>query len=166
VTTLNQDGGINAAPFSPFIIIIIIIIIIAADPGLLGFSIGPGPAPRAKDTAGERAAQRRVRHQHGARGACGSRAGVRRQRGAGRERARPRRFHHRCVREGGATGWPRLIQLECRLERIVELGNAPNAPVVGRIVLMHARHGLIDYRREDAAACGAAAPYRASGSVR
>ena len=43
VTTLNADGGINAAPFSQFIII-------AADPGLLGFSIGPGPARRAKDT--------------------------------------------------------------------------------------------------------------------
>ena len=46
-----------------------------------------------------------------------------------------------------------LIQFECRLERIVEFGNAPNALVVGQVILMHARHGLVRDGKVDATAC-------------
>ena len=42
VTSLGETGVVNAAPFSQFVIV-------AVDPGLLGFSIGPGPRGQ-KDT--------------------------------------------------------------------------------------------------------------------
>jgi flavin reductase (DIM6/NTAB) family NADH-FMN oxidoreductase RutF len=147
VTTLNEDGGVNAAPFSQFIII-------AADPGLLGFSIGPGPGRRAKDTlVNVRRTQEFVintvpEELAAAVQLCADNevpgeselamAGLTTV--ASEEVAPPR------VAET-------LIQFECRLERIVEFGNAPNSLVVGRIVLMHARHGLVDDCRVDAAAC-------------
>ncbi len=147
VTTLNADGGINAAPFSQFIII-------AADPGLLGFSIGPGPARLAKDTlvnvrrigefvintvpeelavAVQICADNEVRGENEL-----DLAGLTT---VPSEKVAPPRVAET------------LIQFECRLEQIVEFGNAPNSLVVGRIVLMHARHGLVDNYRVDAAAC-------------
>jgi flavin reductase (DIM6/NTAB) family NADH-FMN oxidoreductase RutF len=147
VTTLNEDGGINAAPFSQFIII-------AADPGLLGFSIGPGPARREKDTlvnvrrTGELVINTVPEELAVVVQMCADNEvpGQNELDLAGlttvpSEKVAPPRV--------AGT----LIQFECRLERIVKFGNAPNLLVVGRIVLMHARHGLVDNYRVDAAAC-------------
>jgi flavin reductase (DIM6/NTAB) family NADH-FMN oxidoreductase RutF len=146
VTTLNENRSVNAAPFSQFIII-------AADPGLLGFSVGPGAA-RIKDTL------RNVR-----------RTGEFVINTVPEDLAATVQFcaDHEIPDQSelelaGLTplaselvATPRvaetLIQFECRLERIVEFGSAPNALVVGRVVLMHARHGLVRDGRVDAAAC-------------
>lgn len=147
VTTLNADGGINAAPFSQFIII-------AADPGLLGFSIGPGPARCAKDTlvnvrrTGEFVINTVPEELAVAVQICADNEvpGENELDLAGLTTVPSEKVAPPRVAET-------LIQFECRLERIVELGNAPNSLVVGRIVLMHARHGLVDDYRVDAAAC-------------
>jgi flavin reductase (DIM6/NTAB) family NADH-FMN oxidoreductase RutF len=147
VTTLNADGGINAAPFSQFIII-------AADPGLLGFSIGPGLARRAKDTlvnvrrTGEFVINTVPEELALAVQMCADNEvpGENELDLAGLTTVPSEKVAPPRVAET-------LIQFECGLERIVELGNAPNSLVVGRIVLMHARHGLVDNHRVDAAAC-------------
>ena len=146
VTTLNENGGVNAAPFSQFIII-------AADPGLLGFSIGPG-AGGVKDTlhnvrrTNEFVINTVPEELASAVQLCAD---------------------HEVPGDSeldlaGLTPLPSvyvtppriaesLIQFECRLERIVEFGNAPNALVVGQVVLMHARRGLVRDGKVDAAAC-------------
>ena len=46
------------------------------------------------------------------------------------------------------------VQFECRLERIIEVGNGPNHFVIGEVLLVHVEHGLhedcrIDARRYD-----------------
>ena len=147
VTTLNADGGINAAPFSQFIII-------AADPGLLGFSIGPGPARLAKDTlvnvrrTGEFVINTVPEELAVAVQICADNEvpGENELDLAGLTTVPSEKVAPPRVAET-------LIQFECRLERIVEFGNAPNSLVVGRIALMHARPGLVDNYRVDAAAC-------------
>jgi flavin reductase (DIM6/NTAB) family NADH-FMN oxidoreductase RutF len=146
VTTLHEAGLVNAAPFSQFIII-------AADPGLLGFSVGPGGG-RVKDTlvnirrSGEfvintvpeglaEAVQLCADHETPGDSELAL-AGL-------------------TPMPSEIVAPPRVaetpIQFECRLERIVEFGNAPNALVVGRVVLMHARRGLVRDGKVDTAAC-------------
>jgi flavin reductase (DIM6/NTAB) family NADH-FMN oxidoreductase RutF len=137
VTTLNENGTVNAAPFSQFIII-------AADPGLLGISVGPAPHG-IKDTLRNirRTGEFVINTVHeGLAGAVQHCADI----------------DESQVSELDQTGLtpvqsllvapPRVadtrIQFECRLERIVEFGDAPNSLVVGRVVLMHARAGLVD----------------------
>jgi flavin reductase (DIM6/NTAB) family NADH-FMN oxidoreductase RutF len=147
VTSLGETGVVNAAPFSQFVIV-------AVDPGLLGFSIGPGPRGH-KDTLRNVTREREfvintvpwalaaiVQH-------CG-------------EDVAPE------VSEIEMTGLevlaservraPRVaaskVQFECTLERIVEVGDAPNHFVIGRVVLVHLEEGLqtdfkIDPRRYD-----------------
>ncbi|MBE0616184.1 MAG: flavin reductase family protein [Burkholderiales bacterium] len=147
VTTLGELGQVNAAPFSQFVIV-------AVDPGMLGFSIGPGPRGD-KDTLVNVRREREfvintvtsplaqiVQH-------CG-------------EDMPPD------VSEVEVTGLgvlpsvhvraPRIaqsrVQFECRLERIVEVGSAPNHFVIGEVLLVHIEKGLhedcrIDTRRYD-----------------
>lgn len=147
VTSLNEDGSINAAPFSQFIII-------AADPGLLGFSVGPGPRG-VKDTL------RNVRRTgefvintvpEGLAEAVQLCADIVEPGVSELEAAKLTAVPSEQVAP------PRVaetkIQFECRLERIVEFDNAPNALVVGRVLLMHARRGLVTDYRVDAAALG------------
>ncbi len=137
VTTLNEDGGINAAPFSQFIIV-------AANPGLLGFSVGP--APRGiKDTlrnvrrSGEFVINTVPEELAEAVQLCADieEPGVDELAKAGLT-----------TLPSELVGPPRVaesrIQFECRVEKIVEFGDAPNSLVVGRVLLMHARSGLVN----------------------
>lgn len=145
VTTLHETGLVNAAPFSQFIII-------AANPGLLGFSVGVERG-RIKDTLinvrrtgefvintvpEELAGQVQLCADHEASG--DSELDLAGLTAVPSERVAPPRIAES------------LIQFECRLERIVEFGTAPNALIVGQVVLMHARNGLIkDYKIDPAA---------------
>lgn len=145
VTTLHENGLVNAAPFSQFIII-------AANPGLLGFSAGVERG-RIKDTVinirrteefvintvpEELAEKVQLCADHEDPG--DSEVDLAGLTAVPSERVAPPRI--------GES----LIQFECKLERIVEFGSSPNALVVGRVVLMHARNGLIrDYKIDPAA---------------
>ena len=146
VTTLNDNGSINAAPFSQFIII-------AVDPGLLGFSVGPIPG-RDKDTlinvrrtgefvintvTEELAAIVQFCADHNVPGESELQlSGL---------TLLPSEF----VTSPRVAESP--IQFECRLERIVEFGDGPNSLVVGRVILMHARSGIIHDHKVDAGLC-------------
>jgi flavin reductase (DIM6/NTAB) family NADH-FMN oxidoreductase RutF len=145
VTTLHESGLVNAAPFSQFIII-------AANPGLLGFSVGIERG-RVKDTLinvrrtgelvintvpEELAGQVQLCADHEAPGE--SELALVGLSPVPSEKVAPPRI--------GES----LIQFECKLERIVEFDGSPNSLVVGRVVLMHARQGLIkDYKIDPAA---------------
>jgi flavin reductase (DIM6/NTAB) family NADH-FMN oxidoreductase RutF len=140
VTTVDEAGRVNAAPFSQFVII-------AVDPGLLGISIGPRPLSQ-KDTlvniraTGEFVINMVPEHwaetvQHASEEHPAEVSEV--------ELLELSTLPSRCVRP------PRLadtkIQFECKLERIIEFGTAPNRFVVGEVALMHIREGLAtDYK--------------------
>lgn len=135
VTTLGPGGIVNAAPFSQFVIL-------AVDPGLLAFSIGPKPGGP-KDTltnvnalpefvinmvpegweeivqeAGEELAPEVSEVEKLGLKTLAS------------TRVRPPRL-------AGSK-----IQFECRLEKIMQFGDAPNHFVIGRVVAMHVESGL------------------------
>lgn len=142
VSTLNEDGKINLAPFSQFIIM-------STDPALLGFSVGPGPRGN-KDTLRHAArtgefvintVSEDLAHQAQA---CG--------------------YDHPVeVSEQELTGLtptpslrigaPRIaesrIQFECRLHSITRFGRSDL--VVGEVLLMHARQGLVNDHKIDPA---------------
>jgi flavin reductase (DIM6/NTAB) family NADH-FMN oxidoreductase RutF len=135
VTTIGPNGAINAAPFSQFVII-------AVDPGLLGISIGPRPAGP-KDTlvniqaTGEfvinmvpeswAEAVQQSSEEYPA------------------EVSEVEELGLACIPSVQVRP-PRLasspVHFECRLERIIELGSAPNHFVVGEVVMMHVARGL------------------------
>lgn len=135
VTTLGRNDIVNAAPFSQFVIL-------AVDPGLLGVSIGPRPGGT-KDTlvnvqkTGEFVINMVPEGwEHAVQSASSD--------------------HPADVSEVALLGLetlpsthvkpPRLagsqIQFECRLEQIVQFGDAPNSLIVGKVVAMHIRSGL------------------------
>lgn len=142
VTTLNQDGSVNAAPFSQFIIV-------AADPGLLGFSVGP--PPKGNKPEGEKDTLRNIRRSDEfvintvsenlaeAVQLCADieESGISELQRAGLTALPSQHVAPPRVAECA-------IQFECRLEQIIAIGDAPNHLVVGRVMQMHARHGLID----------------------
>jgi flavin reductase (DIM6/NTAB) family NADH-FMN oxidoreductase RutF len=135
VTTIAPNGGVNAAPFSQFVII-------AVDPGLLGISIGPRPIGP-KDTL--------VNIQDTGDFVINMvpEEWAKTVQDASEE-------HPADVSEVKLLGLatvpslrvqsPRLagskIQFECKLERVIEFGSAPNRFVVGEVVMMHVRQGL------------------------
>jgi flavin reductase (DIM6/NTAB) family NADH-FMN oxidoreductase RutF len=135
VTSVAPNGGINAAPFSQFVIV-------AVDPGLLGISIGPRPGVP-KDTLEniKRTGEFVINMVPD---------------GAAETVQRSSEDYPAHLSEvellGLATepsvhvGPPRLamsqVQFECKLERIVQFGSAPNHFVVGEVVLMHVAQGL------------------------
>lgn len=135
VTTVGPNGGINAAPFSQFVIL-------AVDPGLLGISIGPRPGSL-KDTLVNIEASREfvINMVPDTWAAAVQQSGeeypaeVSEVDELGLECVPSIRVHP-----------PRIaaspIQFECRLERIIELGSAPNRFVVGEVVMMHVARGL------------------------
>lgn len=145
VTTVAANGGINAAPFSQFVII-------AVDPGLLGISIGPRPAG-AKDTLGniQRMGEfvinmvpgswaktvQDASEEHPADVSEVDLLGLETQPSA---RVRPPRIAQSPV------------QFECRLERILVLGSAPNHFIIGEVVMMHVRRDLLSDFKIDAKA--------------
>lgn len=135
VTTVDEAGRVNAAPFSQFVII-------AVDPGLLGISIGPRSLSQKDTLVNIRATGEFVINmvpEHWSETV--QRAGEEHPAEVSEvELLGLSTMPSRCVRP------PRLadtkIQFECKLERIVEFGTAPNRFVVGEIVLMHVREGL------------------------
>jgi flavin reductase (DIM6/NTAB) family NADH-FMN oxidoreductase RutF len=140
VTTISPGGVVNAAPFSQFVIV-------AIDPGLLGISIGPrqeGP----KDTltnihlSGEFVINMVAEDWAETVQACS-------------EDYPPEtsevEFLGLKTLPSTIVAPPRLagsrIQFECRLERILTFGTAPNHFIVGKVVLMHVCEGLVeDYK--------------------
>lgn len=135
VTTIGPNGIINAAPFSQFVIV-------AVDPGLLAISIGPRPGSL-KDTllnirsSGEFVINMVPEGWENVVQECSV--------------DQPADVSE--VDQLGLATMPSVhikpprladskIQFECRLERIIELGDAPNHFVIGRVALMHVRHGL------------------------
>lgn len=154
VTSLNPDGSVNAAPFSQFIIV-------AADPGLLGFSVGPAPAGNRPD--GEKDTLRNIRRS----GEFVINTVSESLAEAVQLCADIEESGISEVQRAGLTTLPSMqvavprlaecaIQFECRLEQIIAIGDAPNHLIVGRVVQMHARHGLVDDRYHvDMAACAA-----------
>ena len=143
VTTLGAQGQVNAAPFSQFIIV-------AVDPGLLGISIGPDPRGL-KDTLVNirREGEFVINTVSGPLAEIVQRCG---------EDMPPD------VSEIDVTGLgllpstvvrtPRVaqsrVQFECRLERILEIGNGPNHFVIGEVALVHIGRGLHEDCRVDA----------------
>lgn len=135
VTSVAANGGINAAPFSQFVII-------AVDPGLLGISIGPRPAG-AKDTLGniQRMGEFVINMV--------PETWAKTVQEAGEE-------HPAEVSEVDLLGLetlpssrvrpPRIalspVQFECKLERILVIGSAPNHFIIGEVVTMHVRRDL------------------------
>ena len=133
VSTLNEDGGVNAAPFSAFMIA-------SVEEGYLAFSIGPSPQPKTTllnirrsgeyviNTVPEALAQQVQ--------ICGERhpSEVRRFELAGLSTIASER-----------VGPPRVaeskIQFECKLHSILSFGQSHM--IIGSIVLMHAREGVV-----------------------
>lgn len=145
VTTMASNGGVNAAPFSQFVIV-------AVDPGLLGISIGPRPGGP-KDTLVniESTGEFVINMVPDSWAETVQRAS---------EEFAPdvsevellglATVPSVCVRPPRLAG--SRVQFECKLERIVEFGAAPNRFVVGEIALMHVAKGLAHERKIDATA--------------
>ncbi len=135
VTTVSAEGIVNAAPFSQFVIV-------AVDPGLLAISIGPRPGSL-KDTllniraSGEFVINMVPEGWENIVQQCGTdqAAGVSEVDELGL--ATVPSVHVKPPRLADSK-----IQFECKLERIIELGDAPNHFVIGRVALMHVRQGL------------------------
>ena len=135
VTTIASTGGVNAAPFSQFVIL-------AVDPGLLGISIGPRPAGL-KDTLVniERTGEFVINMVPEDWATTVQEAGEDHPAEVSEiELLGLETLPSVCVRP------PRIahskIQFECKLERIIEIGSAPNRLVVGTVATMHVLQGL------------------------
>jgi flavin reductase (DIM6/NTAB) family NADH-FMN oxidoreductase RutF len=133
VTTLNQDGSINAAPFSSFMIA-------SVEAGLLAFSVGPNPVPKKTLRNIRRLGEfvintvpEELAHQVQVCGDAQEREATK------LEAARLNTL------ESERIGTPRIaeskIQFECMLHKILNFGESHM--VVGEVVLMHARSGLV-----------------------
>lgn len=138
VSTIGPDGP-NAAPFSFFNAI-------AVDPPMLMFSIGPKPDAKKDTLTNIRHCPEFVIHlvSDEIRDAMNVCAGE----------------HPAHVNEMELAGFttvpstlvkpPRIadapVAFECKLERIVELGNTPYYLVIGEAVLIHAHDGIISDR--------------------
>ncbi len=135
VTTLGPGGAVNAAPLSSFIAL-------SPKPPLVGFIVG-GWEGRRKDTLanvereGDFVANTVTEAMAEAVRACAAElpAGESEVARAGL-----------ATRPSALVAPPRLadspIALECRLERIVPLGDAPESLVIGRIVRAHVADAL------------------------
>jgi flavin reductase (DIM6/NTAB) family NADH-FMN oxidoreductase RutF len=135
VTTIGPNGIINAAPFSQFVIV-------AVDPGLLAISIGPRPGSLKDTLLNIRASSEFVINMvpEGWENVV-------------QECSTDQPADVSEVDQLGLATLPSVhikpprladskIQFECKLERIIELGDAPNHFVIGRVALMHVRQGL------------------------
>lgn len=135
VTTLGPGGIVNAAPFSQFVIL-------AVDPGLLAFSIGPKPGGPKDTLTNVKALPEFVINMV----PQGWEEIV-------QEASEELPLEVSEVEKLGLTTIasthvrpPRLsgskIHCECRLEQILQFGDAPNHFVIGRVVAMHVESGL------------------------
>ncbi len=143
VTTKSADGVVNAAPFSQFVTL-------AYNPALLAISIGVGPRGK-KDTLVNIEATSEFVINSVPENAAGL---VHRS----AEELQP---HESEVERLGLgvipsvqVAPPRLaisvVQFECRLNRIIEVGDDPNYIVIGDVVIMHINDRLIRDDRIDA----------------
>lgn len=135
VTTIGPNGIVNAAPFSQFVIV-------AVDPGLLAISIGPRPGSL-KDTllniraGGEFVINMVPEGWEKIVQECSTDQPADVSEVDQLGLATLPSIHVKPPRLAGSK-----IQFECKLERIIEIGDAPNHFVIGRVALMHVRHGL------------------------
>lgn len=135
VTTLGPRGIVNAAPFSQFVIL-------AVDPGLLAFSIGPKPGGPKDTLTNVKALPEFVINMV-------PEGWEKIVQEAGEELApevsEVEKLGLKTVASTRVRP-PRLagskIQFECRLEQILQFGDAPNHFVIGRVVAMHVESGL------------------------
>lgn len=150
VTTLGEHGP-NAAPFSFFNMV-------CAEPSMLMFSMAPREGDTMKDTVRNiRRVPEFVVH-------------VVDEANAPRMNLCSAEWPHGVneIERAGFTAVPSVkvrppriaecpVQLECRLERMLELGRKPYTLVIGEIVLAHFRDGLVDPAKlhVDAVALGA-----------
>jgi len=136
VTTLNEDGTVNAAPFSEFVIV-------ATSPGILGFSSGTGISGT-KDTVvnirrtGEFVINTVPEHLAIPVQECAEEL--------------PRNVSeidkvNLKLLPSEKISVPRVaesrIQFECTVNTILEFGTKPNSFVIGNIQLVHAQAGLV-----------------------
>lgn len=136
VTTLNEDGTVNAAPFSEFVIV-------ATSPGILGFSSGTGISGT-KDTVvnirrtGEFVINTVPEHLAIPVQECAEEL--------------PRNVSeidkvNLKLLPSEKISVPRVaesrIQFECTVNTILEFGSKPNSFVIGDIRLVHAQTGLV-----------------------
>lgn len=136
VTTLNEDGSVNAAPFSEFVIV-------ATSPGLLGFSSGIGKWGT-KDTV-----VNIQRMKEFVINTVPEHLAVPVQECA---QELPRNESEVLatnleVLPSELIATPRIaesrVQFECALHSIIEFGSQPNSFVVGEIKRVHAIRGLV-----------------------
>lgn len=143
VTTLHENGLVNAAPYSQFIIV-------AVEPSLLGFSVGPSPREE-KDTlrnirrTGEFVINTVPEHLAKEVQACSEAFGPSESEvdAVGLQLVASTKV--RTPRLAGTQ-----IQFECRLHSITPFG--ASHLVVGRVIVMHAEEGLVCDSRIDAGA--------------
>ena len=142
VTSLNDDGSVNAAPFSEFMIF-------ATSPGLLGFSSGIGKYG-VKDTVANITRTREfvinTVPEHLAHQVQGCAEEL------PRNESEVVRQQLRII-PSQMIKTPRVaesrVQFECRLHKAIELGSGPNTIIVGEIVLVHAQRGLVRNAKVD-----------------
>jgi flavin reductase (DIM6/NTAB) family NADH-FMN oxidoreductase RutF len=139
VSTLNEDGSANAAPFSSFMIA-------SAEAGYLAFSIGPGSAPKGTLRNIQRDGQFVINMvpEELAREVqlCGE---------DHPPEVRKLELARLALLSSERIAAPRIartkIQFECLLHTIIRLGESHM--IVGKVVLMHAQAGLIESGRID-----------------
>lgn len=135
VTTLNDRGGVNLAPFSCFTFV-------SHDPILVGFSVGRRSSGR-KDTAvnieRDRAFVVNIAHEseadlvHGSSQPFPSAVSE-------VERLGLATVPSSTVRPPRLASAP--VALECELDEVVRFGRAPSEFIVGRVTLVHVKDGL------------------------
>jgi len=135
VTTLGPGGIVNAAPFSQFVIL-------AVDPGLLAFSIGPKPGGPKDTLTNVKALPEFVINMvpQGWEEIVQEASEELPLEISEVEKLGLKTIASTHVRPPRLSGTK--IQFECRLEQILQFGDAPNNFVVGRVVAMHVESGL------------------------
>lgn len=140
VTTLGPEGP-NAAPFSFFNLV-------CADPPMLMFSMAPREGTTMKDTVRniERIPEFVVHIVDEPNREKMNLCSTEWPHGVDEiERAGFSTVASRKVRPPRIADCP--VQLECRLERMLKLGRKPYTMIIGEIVLVHIRDGLVDEAR-------------------
>jgi flavin reductase (DIM6/NTAB) family NADH-FMN oxidoreductase RutF len=145
VTSISPSGGVNLAPFSQFLVLTV-------DPALLAFSVGPGDTGRIKDTYANIETTREFVVNIVPEGA--EELVQKSSEDVPRDVSEAELLDVTLI-DSVKIAAPRLamspIQFECRLHQVVEIGDAPNHLVVGEVVLMHARQGLVTNYKIDLA---------------
>lgn len=135
VSTLNESGGVNLAPFSCYTFV-------SHQPILVGISIGRRPTGR-KDTAANILREREfvLNVAHESEAALVHRSSEPLPPAVSEvDRLGLATEASRVVRAPRLASAP--VALECTLEEVVTFGDAPSEFFVGRVALVHVRDGL------------------------